>query len=326
MKFCVYTRSFLEDQYLSYFIQHYINLGFDKIIILKSDGIIYNLPENYSSIVEIHYVENKANILLPQYDYLIKKCDCDWCLVIDIDELLILNKSYNNINQYVEEKIKNDELINAFYFRWGMIEKYDIDKNNNFNYILNKYKIFQNQHIKTMFKKKDLIVVAHPHYTELKNLHIYFENNILNQNMPMHVINKNSYKENILIHLHTKSIHNLIIKSVNTKLQKKGITNKNEFINLINTFDSNVNDNDIFNQFAEYIGLKAKLPYSHISSSLIDTSNYDIIKYNYDISDSNMEEINVLNFLHINNIDENKYFNFINKINSKITNDRSFII
>ena len=325
MKFCVYTRSFLEDEYLSCFINHYIKLGFDKIIILKSDGIIYNLPENYSTIVEIHYVENRGNLLLPQYDYLIKNCDCDWVLVIDIDELLLLNNSYKNINDYVEQKTINNK-INAFYFRWGMIEKFDITNNNNFNYILNNYKIFQNPHIKTMFKKIDFISIWHPHYTNLNNLHIYFENNILNQNDALHEINNNSYKENILIHLHTRSIHNLIIKAFNTHFIEKTISNKNQFIHFINELDSNLNDNDILNKFIEYIGMKSKLPYYHISSGLVDTSNYDIVKYNYDIVDSNIEKKSVLNFLHINNIDESKYVYFINKLSSKIINDRTFII
>ena len=59
----------------------------------------------------------------------------DWVLSVDSDELLILNNTYKNIDDFVKEKLINDKLINAFYFRWGMIEKCDIENNNNFTYI-----------------------------------------------------------------------------------------------------------------------------------------------------------------------------------------------
>ena len=71
MNYCVFTRFFYEDTYLDYFIQHYINLGFNKIIILKPDNVIYNLPCEYLNIVEIHYVENLGDNLLSHYQHLI---------------------------------------------------------------------------------------------------------------------------------------------------------------------------------------------------------------------------------------------------------------
>lgn len=170
MKCCVYTRAFLETPYLNFFIEHYYNLGFDKIIILKADDLEYNLPVEYINFVEIHQVINIGNDLLPKYDYLVN--DYDWIISIDVDEILLLNKQYKNIKDFIETKINNDSNTNMFYFRWGIIEKYDIDDNNNFFDVVNNYNIFNNYHIKSLFRavrilnadlcdKKNLLCLAH---------------------------------------------------------------------------------------------------------------------------------------------------------------------
>jgi hypothetical protein len=325
MNYCVFTRFFYEDTYLDYFIQHYINLGFNKIIILKPDNIIYNLPYEYLNIVEIHYVENLGDNLLSDYQHLINSNN-DWVLSVDSDELLILNNTYKNIDDFVKEKLINDKLINAFYFRWGMIEKVDIENNNNFTYILQNYKIFKNSHIKTMFKLKDLIGIYQfqSHVVNLKNLHIYFENNIYNRNFGQLTITENSYKEHILIHLHTRSINNLIVKSFNTVFDGKQINNKNNFIEIINNFDLNSTEN-ILQLFINNIGAKAQLPYTHNKEEELILCNYDISKYNYDIVDSIKDKNEIINFLNKNKIEENNYFYFVNLLSFQIINDKTFI-
>lgn len=324
MKYCVYTRCFFENAYLTYFIEHYINLGFDKIIILHSGGSKYNLSEKYVGFVDIYYLENKGDMLLPTYDYLLKNSEFDWVLTVDNDELLLLHKKYKNINDYVEEKLLINGNINSFYFRWGMIEKYDIENNNNFSYILQKYKIFSNPHIKTMFKKKDLISVNHPHFAALNHLTIYFENNIIRNNQALFQTNENSYTEHILIHVHTRSLHNLVLKSINTAFGDKMIHLKNEFIEFINTLDNNLSHDTILNIFLKYIGLKARLPFCHSGGELINIFEYDILKYNYDIIDSN-ENIDILNCLNNNHINLNNYLYFINSLSEKTINDKTFM-
>jgi hypothetical protein len=64
MKYGVYTRSFFENEYL--------DLGFDKIIILHTDGTIYNLPDKFSNVVEIYYIKNNGDHV-PNYVYFINQ-------------------------------------------------------------------------------------------------------------------------------------------------------------------------------------------------------------------------------------------------------------
>lgn len=326
MKYCVYTRCFYENEYLDYFIKHYLDIGFNKIIILHSGGSEYKLHEKYKNLVDIYYVLNEGNVLLSKYDYLIKESDFDWFLVVDNDEFLILNNEYKTINDYVENKLLLNNNINQFYFRWGMIEKYDIENNNNFSYILQNYKIFSNPHIKSMFKKQDFMNISQ-HYSNFQNLTIYFENNITNKNNALHTINFNSYQEHILIHIHTRSINNLIIKSLYTKLERKYINLKNEFIEFINSY-AHLSNNTILDIFKKFIGMKAILPFEHAKGNVINMSEYNIIYskfHNCELINLN-ENIEILNFLKNNNINVDKYFSFIDMLSNKIIDDKTFII
>ena len=318
IKCCIYTRDFLESPYLNFFIEYYIKLGFDKIFILKTDD--YNYDLKYKSQVEIHKVENLGNVTLKKHDYLIKNSHFDWVLSVDIDEMLVLDKKYNNnIKSYIFEKINENNTINAFYFRWGIIEKYDHEIMN-FNNILNVYNVFQSTHIKSMVKISLIKNIdVNPHIITLnEKLNIYFENNILNKNKShAHTITDHSYKESMLIHLHTRSVNNIIIKSLNTKLGKKNINssgNFKKFIELIDNYNSYKDKSSILQEFKTSIGLKAYLPFHHSNSSIIEDSilnNYILDKYDNPIIDIDTENKILKKILKMNNIDYNKYIEFI---------------
>lgn len=328
MKCCVYTRAFYETPYLDFFIEHYCNLGFDKIIILKSDDFDYNIPEKYKKYVNIHKIKNLENRSLSLYDNLVKKSGCDWALCIDVDELLLLNNNYMNIHQYINEKTLQNKKINTFYFRWGMIEKLDTEPDVVFKNILSDYKIFSNSHIKSMVRVNKLDSIYHPHMCRLKEKEcIYFENNILNKNMPTkHPMTKNTYQEHILIHLHTRSIHNMITKCLVTALGNcvrrnvKKIKDLDKFKKLINNHHE---ESDVLAKMIECIGLKAKLPFDHTDLSvsekkIVKLENYYIYDYRFNIINLNREKEIINLLLKKHNIDKNKYYEFIERINHKI--------
>ena len=175
-----------------------------------------------------------------------------------------------------------------------------------------------------MFKKNDLISVETSHCADLNNPTIYFENNIIYNNQPTHPTNEHSYKEHILIHLHTRSLNDLVLKSFNTMFHEKIIELKNEFIEFINTLEQNVCNDTIQNNFLKYIGMKARLPFAHSNGELINMVEYNILKYNYETFTSN-QNTDILNCLKNNNINENNYFYFINRLSEKIINEKIFI-
>ena len=157
-----------------------------------------------------------------------------------------------------------------------------------FDYIIDTYNIYENSHIKSMVKINKLKSIYTPHLCLMtEKIIIYFEENILIENKPVnHIITNKSYNETILIHLHTRSINNLIIKSLNTKFDNK-INNILEFNKLINT---KLIDNKTLENMKKYIGIKSEIPFVHATNKTIILKNYDIKKYNYNIIDINLEK------------------------------------
>jgi hypothetical protein len=323
MKLCIYTRFYNEDQCIIFFIEHYINLGFDKIFILKSDKKNYNLPDKYLNYVNIILVDNLGDQLLPKYDFIVKNTNFDWILTIDSDEILILNNKYKNIKQFINSKLSINKNINTFFFRWGMLNKYDIEQNNNFKYIINNYKIHENEHIKTMVKRSELNSIKGSHICSTKNKNIiYFDNNIIYDNNPKQPINNNSYQDCILVHILTRSINDIVIKALNTIFNGKIINNINDFINLINNVDFNTDN--ILHKFKEVIGRKATDPFAVAKVPLcnINIINYTIYNYNFQVFNKKLENISVINSLNKIGVNEIKYLTFIEKLNEYIINEK----
>jgi len=327
MKLCVCVRSFLENPYLDFFIEYYILLGFDKILILKSDTEPYSCNPKYEKYVNIINVNNSGNRILQENIHYIQNTGCDWTFFPDVDEVLILHKQYKNIREFTERKVREYPDINMFYFRWGVIEKYDIEANNSFNDIVNDYNIFACRFIKSMVRTSCIKLLHDPHSCKInKNSIIYLEGSIINNNVSVHDIKEHSYnKDAVLIHIHTRSIHNIIIKSLYTVLNSKHILSLSDFINYINNFTE---DKNIVLSFKTMIGQKAKLPFHHSSHehiSNIDITNYQILDCVNRVINVEKEKELVLSILSKNNIDEEKYYIFVNALNKEIKeNHRRF--
>lgn len=308
MKCCVYTRAFLERAYLTSFIEHYVSLGFDKIIILKADTTLYTCPDEFKSFVEIHNVPNKGNDLIPVYIDKVKKSTYDWILSVDVDEFLLLNKKYKDIKDFVSLQLSKNANINGFFFRWGAIEKYDVDQGLCFQDLLLKYKIFKNIHIKSMIKRTFLSTQINPHYFKFSNKPvIYFENKIYDTPSPLHNLTKQSYDDSILVHVHTRSVHNIVTKSCKTALTSKIIRSADKFKALVHENSLN----NCFDKFKQVIGLKATLPFIHAkpikSDAVIDLQNYTFPQHKSTFTTEAMEWSDIKDLMKEKGIDLEKY-------------------
>lgn len=141
MQCCVFTRFVYDVPYLDSFIEHYLNLGFDKIFILYHDVVPYFLPEHLMEEVEIIQVENNGNKLLNEYKYLFKE-DYDWVLNVDSDEFLILHEDFPSIKDYMVAKLQEDDNINMFQFSWAWLHAFDPPTDLTLSQLFRKYKIF----------------------------------------------------------------------------------------------------------------------------------------------------------------------------------------
>lgn len=325
IKCCVYTRAFYETPYLDFFIEHYIKLGFDHIIILKSSREKVDVPSKFSQFTTIYeLVENSGDDLLGEHDHCIKKSRFDWVLGVDIDEILLLNKKYRNIKHFLKEQLQTYPQLNVFYFRWGIIEAYNKEVNKNLTELIQEYNVFENCHIKSLMKISDIQSI-NPHCGYIKSPSIYFENNVLNTiQVSNHAITKYSYDDSILIHLHTRNIHNLIIKSIYTVLHNKSIIDIENFRELINNFDIEKSTEEYLILFKKYIGKKATIPFGHAITSKIQKETFDKMNifndYNYQITNNTIENELVDNMLKEYNINQDKYKLFVNIIDQAINN------
>ena len=170
MKCCVYTRFVFELCYLDIFIEHYLRLGFDKIIILCHDIEDFNLDNSLASFVDIYEVENRGNRLPNKYkDYIPE--DYDWVLHIDSDELLVLNRHYTTIHDYINHKLQINPEINVFQFSWLWLHRFELSNlpiKNSLKNILYNYKTMigykdtesKQVWVKTMTKVKDIVSIS----------------------------------------------------------------------------------------------------------------------------------------------------------------------
>jgi len=315
MRCALYVRCFYESFYLDWFIEYYLNLDFDYIVILKADNIKYIVPEKLKKKVYIRNVENVGNALYQKYLNIIKIINPDWVFMIDIDEILILEN--NNIKKFIKNKLKIDSNINCFYFQWLMMERYD-NQNLNLKDSYDKYKLFNNCNYKSLALLKNINGIKNPHSFKLNNYKIEKDNIIYNYNID-HTNNNSeneSYK-NYLLHIHTRSLNNLVLKSLITILNNKHIKDKNSFKEFVNKFCCN--NNNILENFKNSIGKKATLPYSHSNGKIININkNHPLFNkkiVNYD------DEKKVLHkLLKKNNINIEKYELMIQKLEKEISN------
>lgn len=141
MQCCVFTRFVYDVPYLDSFIEHYINLGFDKVIILYHDLVEYHLSDSLLEYVELIQVENNGNKLLNEYKYVFEN-DYDWVLNVDSDEFLVIHPDYPTIKDYITYKLAENEDINMFQFSWAWIHAFNPPPQITLTNMFKKYKIF----------------------------------------------------------------------------------------------------------------------------------------------------------------------------------------
>ena len=110
MKCCVYTRFYFEIIFLDAFIKHYIQLGFDLILVLYHDIQKFEVPECYKNQVKLINVPNYGNYLPDMFRNNIPN-DIDWVLHVDSDEFLFIHEKFATIKEFIKSKLKSGDII-----------------------------------------------------------------------------------------------------------------------------------------------------------------------------------------------------------------------
>lgn len=119
-KYLVLTCAKNEDRYLVEFVEHYLNLGFDKIIIADNNDepTIYPILEKYliQGTVEIWNCRGFGSFQVHMYAMFANEGNYKWCAYFDADEFLEIG-CYSNIKDYLETI--NEDCVSFHWINFG---------------------------------------------------------------------------------------------------------------------------------------------------------------------------------------------------------------
>ena len=287
-KCCVMTRSFYEDQYIDFFVEYYIKLGFDHIFIIKTDNIPINASK-YGDRVTIMIdsgIEHPNSILTKYMNTIKNKNVYDWMLHVDVDEFLMLKN--NNIKIFINGL--NEEIINV-RFNWGLVEKLD-NSDLSLNEIVSDYPIIKDRFVKSMAKLKYVKDIPCPHSFR-------FITNVVNSYPQCHHGSIIPYdqlglydNDNFILHVHTRSLNNMLLKSFVTNFVRKEIVHGEKMNEFINKYADVEINNDIYIELSNIIGVKMQLPHNHYYKNSENITNSQIVlkKFNTRFCDHEKEK------------------------------------
>jgi len=149
-----------ELPYIESWIDYYLNLGFDKVILLRCDDEKFNFLKKFKDQIEFHDIP--ANSEKTLFDALVKfpiNKKFDYLFHCDIDEYLILNK---NIKEFIKETNKD-----YYFFRWYL------NANPNFStFLINnnlKNGVSFGHSGKVLFNTKKVESIKNEHEVKMKN-------------------------------------------------------------------------------------------------------------------------------------------------------------
>ena len=129
-KYLVATCAKNENAYIREWIQHYLDLNFDKIIICDNndDDSLLNVISDYIEQGAVEVFDCRG-LSLPDFQSEIMGMICSegnykWCAYFDCDEFLELN-SYNDIKQYLYDKDGDSLAFNWMMFDSNRVIKYE---------------------------------------------------------------------------------------------------------------------------------------------------------------------------------------------------------
>lgn len=249
--YAVLTCALHEHAYINGFISHYQNLGFDAIYIIcdrfqpKYEPYLNMEKLNNIKIhfIQMNYPLNQMNpkfFEINQINYYrntIKQMNFDYIFLCDMDEYLYLPTG--NIQSFML-KLPN---VSQVRFPWMMVDSIDEDPINMFDN-LDKHQWYNNGHVKSMFKKSDLVqknnVLQISTHTAMVNGHTYLQDVIqppknFDGKFPHSRFSIDFYKSHaFIIHFHTRSFKNNIIKLLTNKYSGKSDNDqKAKFIALV---------------------------------------------------------------------------------------------
>ena len=186
MKIGVCIRAKNEQNIISDFVNYYIKLGFDRIIIYDN----LSSPSINETLLLNNIKNDKINVIIDNFPYsnqpvIYSECinnnkDLDWLLLCDADEFIYCNENMNI--KYFLEKFSEDTctiLINWVVFGTSKLLTFDTTKSVFTQFIYREnYTHFWNQFVKSFIRPKLIDKFGNVHITtnsQYKTKNVYNE-------------------------------------------------------------------------------------------------------------------------------------------------------
>jgi hypothetical protein len=222
-KYLVCTCAKNENEYIKEWVDHYLNLNFDKIIICDNndDDSLLGVLEWYinNGLVEIFDCRGFDCFQVQFYTMFCKEGNYKWCGYFDCDEFLEI-PLYNDIKEYL--KTKNDDLCVSFHWMVygsnGKLHKEDGTVKERFPFPVSPISVFtENCFIKSIVRGGDFFKWQ---WCKFNGSHIpmtepMFKHNIGGYywtNSTRHCYMSPRYKEGYIRHYYTKSFDEWVEK------------------------------------------------------------------------------------------------------------------
>jgi hypothetical protein len=261
---------FEDAPFIGAFIDYYLALGFDRIIVLDSRGLSIQSTEK----VRVHRVPNLGNDLYAKYFDLVRESRAEWVFTCDSDEFLLINAP--SIGSFIDRIELEHGRTDLFYFRWAVIDhtapwcagdeplKRLIHRECATPHFLHKH-----------MSRVAVVKMVRPHCVEARDLsrelRVYQDGHPLS--LPpkqicgrinrIELARRPSYADSALVHVHTRSLSDLLTKATRTGLPLKGLRNADALVQLMGTAPS-MDTTSRLATFVKVVGVKAQLPLNNI--------------------------------------------------------------
>jgi hypothetical protein len=270
--FVVYVRVFADAPYIEAFFNHYLALGFDKIIALDVIGQVRTDGVSHPERVQVVRVpQNLGNDLYKEHWHLVKESGARWVLTVDTDEFLLIDAP--SIGAFVARiERKHGEMV-LFYFRWVMLDWLApwcgpsvgsmIVGSESARAALTMHTFHKNM------ARVARVTGVRPHCANFarhsKEVALYDDGTPLvmrassicrNVNRYPNASRSPAYADSTLVHVHTRSLHDLVQKALLTAFPLKKIKDRSALSELMRAAPT-MQPGELLHELLRVVGTKA---------------------------------------------------------------------
>ncbi|KAG8463909.1 hypothetical protein KFE25_000077 [Diacronema lutheri] len=276
-RFVLFSRVFEDGPYSAFFVDYHLALGFDTIILLDArrggqPRVSFAQPHR----VHVHRVRNAGNDLLAEHFALVVASRAEWVFVADSDEFLLVDEP--TIGAYVDRVERAHGPIDVFSFRWAMIDYFAPRCAHEVDFV----RFVRAECCTPHFLHKQLSRVAKvrgltPHCASWRDpsmpLRVFHDGVALTAARPnalcrtVNAANSTTpprYATSV-VHVHTRSITDLLIKALRTTLSRKRLRNPHRLVELMRAAPVVPRD-ELLGAFLAAVGNKAALPLANMAT------------------------------------------------------------